>query len=109
MSSLSIGVMATDGTKLELCPQYEHKLKLSIYIINTQSNGLMHIYMYVFVFILSLVAAVEGHAERSQEADRQGDGCDWQHLSLVHLFALCRETKTEEGATLMCERQALWE
>lgn len=49
--------------------------------------------MYIYVFVRSLVAAVECHTQSSQEADRHGDGCDWQHLSLVHLFALCRETK----------------
>lgn len=35
-----------------------------------------------------LVAAVEGHAQHPQEADRHGDGGDGQHLSLVNLFAL---------------------
>lgn len=56
----------------------------------------MCISMFVVVFWFSLVAAVEGHTKGSQEADCHGDGGDWQHLSLVHLFALCGETKQEK-------------
>lgn len=42
-----------------------------------------------------LAAAVEGHTQGPQKADRHGDGRDGQHLSLVHLFALCRGAKRE--------------
>lgn len=47
-----------------------------------------------------LAAAVEGHAHGPQKADRHGDGCDGQHLSLVHLFALCGEPKERRGLIL---------
>lgn len=42
-----------------------------------------------------LAAAVEDHTQGPQKTDRHGDGCDGQHLSLVPLFALCREATME--------------
>lgn len=47
-----------------------------------------------------LAAAVEGHTHGPQKADRHGDGCDGQHLSLVHLFALCGEPKERQALIL---------
>lgn len=60
-----------------------------------QSGKVINIYLRACVCVFdSLAAAVEGHAQSPQKTDRHGDGRDGQHLSLVHLFALCRETKT---------------
>lgn len=52
------------------------------------------------MYVSLLAAAVEGHAQGPQKADRHGDGCDGQHLSLVHLFALCGGAKTEASVTV---------
>lgn len=109
MSTLSIGVMdnywTVDWVKPErvqqtICLENQYQLhsKLLIDTLHTNRELISTVYTCFCVFIFSLVAAVEGHAQGSQEADRHSDGCDWQHLSLVHLFALCGGTKQSKAS-----------
>lgn len=57
-------------------------------------------FIWTCVHASLLAAAVEGHAQGPQKADRHGDGRDGQHLSLVHLFALCGGAKTGAGVNI---------